>query len=62
MIAAISLYELWVGLVRILHRPLFSFGDKDITLSAILASLMILLAALLVSHIARRLLLKQLFP
>ena len=61
MIAAISLYELWMGLVGILHRPLFRFGDKDITLSAIVASLVILLAALLVSHLVRRLLLNRLF-
>ena len=58
----ISLYELWEWLVRVLHRRLFSFGDKDITLSAILASVVILLAALLVSRVVRRLLLKRLFP
>lgn len=52
---------LWMGIVDILHRPLFSFGNKDITLSGILASLVILLGALLVSHIVQRLLLKRLF-
>ena len=44
-----------------LHRPLFSFGDKDITLSGILASLLILLVAFLISYLVRHLLLKSLF-
>ena len=52
----------WMGLVKTLHRPLFSFGDKDITLSGILASLVILLATLVISYLLQRLLLKRLFP
>ena len=51
---------LYLGLVQTLHQPLFSFGNKDIALSDILAAAVILCAAILISYIMQHHMLKRL--